>query len=40
MKIVVLDDYEKSMIFLQQNPIIQSKASIEIYHERLSGPKI
>lgn len=37
MKIVVLDDYEKSMIFLKENKTITSKASIEIYHDRLIG---
>jgi phosphoglycerate dehydrogenase-like enzyme len=37
MKIVVLDDYEKSMIFLKENTTITSKASIEIHHQRLIG---
>ncbi|SMC48297.1 D-2-hydroxyacid dehydrogenase family protein [Polynucleobacter kasalickyi] len=37
MKIVVLDDYEKSMIFLKDNNKISSKASIQIHHQRLIG---
>jgi phosphoglycerate dehydrogenase-like enzyme len=37
MKIVVLDDYEKSMIFLKENKTITSKALIEIHHDRLMG---
>ncbi len=37
MKIVVLDDYEKSMIFLKENTLICNKASIQIHHQRLMG---
>ena len=37
MKIVVLDDYEKSMVFLKDNAIIKSHASLEIFHDRLLG---
>ena len=37
MHIVVIDDFENALSVLKTNPVVQEKATIEIYQERLLG---